>query len=124
MMADVASAYDCDDAWSEYLTCVEDKGVCDEETAQFELNKPGTCGASVPVGIPCTQATGCGLPEWSCVNDECVGRACEGSTMPCETNDDCSTGESLCADEMTRLDECTRDASGRDAGIFSVWEDN
>src|SRR5690242_11769219 len=84
----IAEAYDCGDAWDAYLVCVEDKGRCKEEEADFTTRAPGSCSGKQATGISCATAADCfGGPGTTCESGTCMARFCSGINggESCET---------------------------------------
>ena len=113
---DVAEIYDCLQEWEDWATCVEEKGTCNEDEADFSTRKQGSCtGAPQDTGIPCanngecTQGFGDGF---YCSGGTCQARTCAGdSNQFCATSDECPDGEDRCDSEAADLAECIDDAS-------------
>jgi len=116
-LADVADAYGCDGEWEDYLTCVRDEGSCNEEEARWEMSAPGRCNGTYDTGVDCTTVP-CTMPSATCQGGTCIQTVCEGTTSSCDTDEDCSDGQSLCATQAEAIDECVTAASGRDAHFF------
>jgi hypothetical protein len=80
-----AEAYECSEQWEALMTCIQEKGTCDEKEANFSTRGNGNCVMSM----------------------------CEDSGNPCSSNGDCKgEGADLCDDEEQDLGECVDAASG------------
>lgn len=109
-----AEAYECGEKYSAVLTCVEEKGTCDEEKVNFSTQGPGNCSPQAN-GQSCTTDADCFGNNPSCSNGSCMELACEGSFNPCSTDADCSdNGPDLCESEQEALSDCIDAASGKD----------
>lgn len=119
----VADAYECSDEYDAYLTCIEEKGDCDETEANFSTQGNGSCSGSSPLNVSCAVDSDCAPfgngGDVRCNAGSCEQRVCAGSGQPCQNNSDCS-GEDLCADDRKDYQDCIDDASdhGGVAGDF------
>jgi hypothetical protein len=119
--AEIAEAYDCLSEWEEWATCVEEKGECNEDDAQFSTQEPGSCNASMDSGFPCTSDAECEqLGSDSCEEGTCRIRVCAESGNQCTSNEDCPTGEDRCQSEQDALTECQDDASDASGFFFGL----
>lgn len=112
-----AQAYACDDAWEALMTCVQEKGTCNEKEAQFSTRANGTCSDTQMVGGNCMTNADCqqiGIPgKTACTNGMCVVYRCSGGGQSCDTDADCAgNGEELCDKEKTDVADCIDKASG------------
>jgi hypothetical protein len=108
--ANVAAAYECDDAWDAYVTCTQDKGRCEEDDANFTTRAPGSCSGKEAVGLSCTSSSDCTFGAGTtCEGGQCMQRVCADGGE-CETDADCA-GEDLCQAQEDKLDECVDAAS-------------
>jgi hypothetical protein len=117
--SDMADAYGCEEKWSAWATCIEEKGECEEEEANFSTSGSGSCSGMQPLGMSCM------------VDDDCFsfGAVCDATGMcqqrtcadgnPCETNADCP-GEDRCQNQAQELDECVSDASEHDGPFVDL----
>jgi hypothetical protein len=110
-------AYECSEQWEALMTCIQEKGTCDEKESNFSTRGNGNCNDTQDLGTPCTTNADCpsaGFPvPPTCSNGMCVLTSCEDSGTPCSSNDDCKgEGPDLCDDEEQDLGECVDAASG------------
>lgn len=119
---DIAAIYECDAEWSAYADCVEDKGTCDEDGANFTTRETGSCSNTANSGLSCTGDSDCvntGIPGARCENMSCVYTACnDGNGQPCSTDSDCPGGEDKCMSEAEKLSECITAASDDPSFVF------
>lgn len=109
----IAEAYECSEQWEAYMSCIEDKGTCDEEEANFRTTGDGSCSDTEPLGNSCATNADCsfGPPGGFCQGGECMARVCANSGGAwCETNADCP-GAPLCETEEEAVDKCIDNAS-------------
>jgi hypothetical protein len=107
-----ADAYECGDQYSAVLSCMVEKGTCDEERVTFTTRGPGNCAAQ-STGMSCMSDADCFGGNPSCSNGMCTDSMCEGIGNPCSDDSDCD-GPDLCEDEQEALQSCIEDASGKD----------
>ena len=111
---DVADAYDCGDSYDTYLSCVEDKGKCDDTSADYSTRSDGSCSGTQSLGSTCMTANDCQNPggggDVVCTNGMCQLTVCTGSNNPCQNNGDCQ-GEDLCTDARDAYQKCIDAAS-------------
>lgn len=113
----VAEAYDCAEQWEAQMTCIQEKGTCDEEKAEFETRGPSTCSDTQDVGVTCMTAADCsgvGNPDSvTCTANTCVIKVCSGNGGSCSVDSDCTgSGAELCEAEQIKVQECISKASG------------
>jgi hypothetical protein len=111
---DVADAYSCGDKFDAYLTCIEDKGTCDETLADYSTRGGGSCSGTQPLGMSCMTANDCnggGGGDVVCNGGMCMLTVCAGSGQPCQNNGDCN-GQDLCDSEQNDYFTCVDNASG------------
>lgn len=110
----VTHDYGCDDAFTAYVQCQLDKGVCDDLHATFQTKKPGSCSALMNTALPCmTTAADCKLaPGSECTNGTCQYKVCaDGSNTMCKIDDDCPASEDFCKDQLKAVAACVTKAS-------------
>jgi hypothetical protein len=107
-----AEAYECGEKYVAVLSCIEEKGTCDEERVNFTTRGPGNC-ATQSIGMSCMTDVDCFGNNPTCSNGMCMESRCEGSGDPCSDDGDCEDGPDLCQDERDSLSECIVDASDR-----------
>jgi len=86
-----ADAYECSDAWEKYMTCVQEKGTCNEKEANFSTRSNGTCSDTDNLGFNCATDADCqnGFPgKVTCSGGSCVASRCSGRGDYWETNAD------------------------------------
>lgn len=107
----VADAYDCGDKYDAYLTCIEEKGTCDETDANYSTQGGGSCSDTQPLGMSCMTNNDCqGGFDAVCTGGMCMMTVCAGSGQPCQNNGDCN-GSDLCADARSDYRDCVDAAS-------------
>ena len=115
--AKYSEAYGCDQEFDDLLTCVEDKGECDDKEARFSTSKEttDTCGL-VSTGLDCTtDATVCNAyPNATCETGQCRYNACAKSMSPCTTAADCPSVGSTdrCEKQQEDLGKCIEKNTG------------
>lgn|GEM_PF-2782531 len=119
-----AEAYECGEKWEALLTCVEEKGTCNEKEADFTTRESGSCSDTQDIGGSCSTNADCqqggGFPgNVTCSAGVCKVSVCTGSSSPCTSNDDCmGQGDDLCENEAEALENCIDAASGGAAPHF------
>lgn len=109
-----AEAYGCNDQHAAVLTCMLEKGRCDEEKSNYVLSGPGQC-VQQPQGVSCMSASDCGGFNPQCTNGQCTDGICADIGSSCSSNSDCDLGgPSVCTSEEDALDKCISDASAKD----------
>jgi hypothetical protein len=116
---DMAEVYECNDQFEAWAVCIEEKGECDEDDADFSTSGSGSCSGSMPLGFSCASDAECGGFGASCQSGMCVQRVCAGDSggFSCETDDECP-GEDRCSSEQQELAECISDSSAHNGPIF------
>src|SRR5689334_142122 len=79
-----ADSYGCLGKWDEYMSCVQEKGTCNEKEARFTTKKNGTCSDTQDLGLTCMATADCdviGFPDpVTCVNNMCTYKVCSGGS--------------------------------------------
>lgn len=114
---EIADTYECADQWSAWATCVEERGRCDEEEANFTTSAAGSCSGTEPIGASCATDNDCGGFGASCAAGMCVQRVCEGDGNSCQNDSDCP-GDNVCRDQQIALGECIDKASAHGGAGF------
>lgn len=110
-------AYECSDPWEAYVTCIQEKGTCDEKEARFSTRESGTCSDTQDFGASCMTNADCdmlGFPDpLTCVNNVCAYKVCSGSAKSCASDAECTgIGPDLCDTEQEAVSDCIDKASG------------
>lgn len=111
---EVASIYECDAEWEELIQCEIDEGTCNDDDARWTVSEPGSCSSSIDLPSPCTSDADCSITPNSTCNAAtmmCQQKVCSGGGNTCSSDDDCTTGEYKCSDELIDLVECEDDAA-------------
>ncbi len=114
---EAVDAYDCLDQWDEYMTCVQEKGTCDEKQADFTTRKSGKCNETQDLGVTCMAQADCDAIGFqdplTCVNNSCTFEVCSGSNQNCTSDADCiGIGEDACDTQAEAVQTCVDKASG------------
>lgn len=114
---EAALAYECGDQWDAYMTCVQEKGTCDEKAARFTTRENGQCDETRALGVTCMTNADCdaiGFPDpLTCVDNSCAFRVCSGTTTNCSSDSDCiGIGEDVCENQIENVQTCVDKASG------------
>jgi hypothetical protein len=122
--ADVADLYGCIEDWDVYVQCQIDEGRCEEDNANWTLQGPGSCTASLDLMMPCMTDAECAMlggpgAKTCSVTMTCVTTACVGSNNPCDANSDCP-GADQCQSQQDRFNDCINKGSdhGGPSGPF------